>query len=117
MENALLTFFNYIIREVIQPIRAAIINSNIINDLMIKCNYLINRLLGLFNNNNVDGDYVYLSPDTIATIIGLIIAGISLGLIIKIMKSIIQSIASWISGDTIIITNVRERRKRKNKRG
>lgn len=116
MENALLTFFNYLIREVIQPIRAAIINSNIINDLMIKCNHLINRLLGLFNNN-VDVDYVYLSPDTIATIIGLIIACIALGLVIKIMKSIIQSIASWISGDTIIITNVRERRKRKNKRG
>ena len=116
MENALLTFFNYLIREVILPIRESIINSNIINDLMIKCNHLINRLLGLFNNN-IDGDYVYLSADSIATIIGLIIASIALGLIIKIIKSIIQSIASWISGDTIIITNVRERRKRKNKRG
>lgn len=111
MYESLLNFFNWIVENVSNPIRDAFNDSRIINNINQVLNKLLNRLLGLFNNTF--DNYNYFTNEVVSNVIGITIAIIALSLIIRTIKIIINSILQWVSGDTIIITNVRDRRKNK----
>lgn len=117
MTEALTNLLQWLEQTIVGPIKQAYYSAGgWLNPFVDKLNDLINNLLVMFNNKPA-GEVNYIDPNIFAIIIALIVAYVAIKLIINTIKSIIQLIGGWISGDTIIITNVRERRKRKNKRG
>ena len=117
MTEALTNLLQWLEQTIVDPISQAYSNAGRwLDPLIDRLNDLINNLLVMFNNKPA-GEVIYINDYIFACIIALIVAYVAIKLIINTIKSIIQLIGGWISGDTIIITNVRERRKRKNKRG
>lgn len=116
MDNGLYTAFknllNWIYDSIIAPIGTALNETGYINDILKVVENILNRLLGIFNGK-ITSDVTLLTTRNVAIIIGIVIMIIALSLIIKVIRTVLNNIMQWISGDTIIITNVRERRKNK----
>ena len=111
--DALLNFFGWLDVNIFTQINNALESIDWLKSFMSDLNSLIARLLALFNGNVQEINII--NNNNIAVVMTLIIFIWALSLLVKLFKSIISTIASWVSGDTIIITDVKNRRRKKKK--
>lgn len=109
--DALSNLLEWVRVNLFAPIKNSLTNNPFLNNFFKTINDLINAILKLFNNQN--SNIEILNPENIASVISILIIIICLCFIITTIKVIISNIMSWISGDTIVLTDIHKRRKNK----
>lgn len=84
MEEAFTYIFNLIYTDIVNPLRRALINSSLVNNLNTTINRFLNSFFNIFRETPV-ADAVYFNNNTLAEFGGLIIAIYCIVLFVKII--------------------------------
>lgn len=86
LQTALENLFNYIYNDIVTPLRLALINSQLVNNLNVRLNNIVNSIFNLFREVPVDKNYI--DNNALAELVGVVIAIYLIYIILQIARNI-----------------------------